>query len=236
MKLQSHSYQEIYNTHGEDTWLLISVFIKEMDTCLIKLDQAIKENDIDKARAELHQMIGAARILNDDKLEMEILRIQEIVKSRNLPKDGTNILENLESFLDNLFNYLSENRPNYHLHLLAIKESTVNQVKEMLEKEVAITCTFSATLEGCKAYLAATEPDIILVEYEYNNNSIEDLSNHLMASFINSPILLLTNNTEWKKLNLSSKYSCASGCVLKSDSSKIWIESIKTIANGRDYW
>ena len=236
MTPSNSSYNQIYNTHGEDTWVFLSVYIKEIDDCFVKLDLSITQKDITESRAQLHQMIGATRILNYVELEEKLVILQSKVKSSEGPKNCTQLLAEIQSHLDNIFAYALEKRPNYNVYLLAQKESTLSMVKELLEPEVKVACTYSTTVEDCMTWLSSNDADLVMVDSDENSTMLEELSNHFVSAYIETPVLLIKDNSKINIAELTSKYPNLNGCILKSASSEKWIESIKTIVNGRAYW
>ncbi len=236
MNLEKGRFQEIFNTYGDSAWLALSVFIREMDVCFISLIEAVKRNNISKARENLHQMIGAAGITSAIELEEELLKLQEIVKGPDFPGNSEYHLVQIQSYLNSLFEFIVNQRTNYSLHLLYHDNETLKSVKEKLPTEIQIELSSSNQNEDWKNRLIEDEFDLILLDAELGANGMEDFFNFLKEEFLTTPVLLIAQSIDVDLKELFNKHSSINGALSRSEEAIRWLESIRIVANGRDYW
>lgn len=236
MSLEKDPFKEVFKVYGESAWLALSVFIREMDACFISLSEAVKRNNISKARENLHQMIGAAGIARAIELEEELLRLQEIVKGSDFPGNSDYHLLQIQSYLNSLFEFMVNQRTNYTLHLLYQDNEILNSVREKLLAENQIKLSSSNQNDDWQNRLTEDEFDLILLDAELDANVIKDFFNFLKDKFLTTPVLLITQSIDVDLKELFKKHSSIYGALPKSADLTDWLESIKVITNGRNYW
>jgi hypothetical protein len=236
MNLSESVYQPIFDNYGENAWVVLPVFIKEMDTCFISLEKSLHRIDLHESRQVLHQMIGASKIMHVIEIEEELLTLQGIVKSPDFPRNCNDHLTKIKSQVNELFKYSIEHRKAYNLYLLYRKEDTFKRAQALVDEKTQLSLSYGISLADCISYLSSNEPGIIMTDFQVGSVNLEKLSAYLQSSFNNSPVLLIVDQAEGKTQESQKEYINVSGSLVKTATINQWFESIKTVANGRDSW
>lgn len=230
------SFLDTIDLQADNIWLILGVFLREMDGCFIQLDNAIKQNDVAASRAELHQMIGAASILNDSELEEILTNIQKTVKSKQPTRSSEHLLLKIKSHLDTIFNYLFDFRPSYQAYFMSDEVSESSIPEALQNTDTSIKCAHTSSVNEGLSYLADHEVEILMVKYDEEKDTFRELQELLQSAYIDSPILLVVDKPVIRNKEISSSYQNIHGSIQTSADLNEWVKAIKTIVNGRDYW
>ncbi len=229
-------FLDTIDPNAESIWQILAVFLREMDSCYVKLETAIDQNDVTAARAELHQMIGATGILNDVELAEILQTIQKIVKSDQPIQSCKSFLLKIKAHLDQIFLYSYEMRPGYRAHFILQKGADPKITAGLQSTVASIRCSQSNSVNDAFSYIKSNEVDIILIDCEEKHHKAIDLSKRLSSDFIDSSILLMVEKPEAFKKEIVSNYQNINGSIHHDADLDEWVKAIKTIVNGRDYW
>lgn len=228
---------KIISTFDEDMPEFLPVFLREMDSCLVNLKAAIQAYNYLKARAELHQMLGASRIVKDEKLELLLLQVQSLVKSDQSIENILPTLSEVASHLDKLFHALKDQRSSYCVHVLDDQQKITSMIKErLLEEEPFKSVITSASIEECVQHLTSKNGDILIADCYAIETCLQSVHESISSRFSNLPILIFSLEPQVIFKKLSNQYENLNGYVHKTAGVVKLIEGIKIIANGRDFW
>ncbi|MFT6054603.1 MAG: hypothetical protein ACJASP_001496 [Roseivirga sp.] len=236
MNRNESEYQEILDNYGDNAWLALPVFIRETDLCFLSLGSAIGRNDLPKSREDLHQMIGASKIMNAVEVEQHLLSLQTIVKSSEFPKSCDYYLEKIKAQVNDLYEFSVENRKAYHLYLLYNDEDTFNKVEELFDEKIQLSFSATSKLGDCISYLSSNHTDVIVTDYKVDSYNFTVLSDFLQSSYSNTPVLLIDEKADGNAKESQKEHPNISGSILKGATINQWLELIKTVANGHDCW
>jgi hypothetical protein len=236
MNQTESAYRQLFDNYGENAWVVLPVFIKEMDTCLISLEKSVARRDLHESRQVLHQMIGASKIMNIVEIVVELFTLQSIVKGPDFPRNCDYHLAQIKSQVSKLFEYILEHRKAYNLFLLYKEVDTFKKAQALVDEQTEISLAYSISLDDCISYLSSNEPDIIITDFQVGSVNLEKLSIFLQSKFKNSPVLLVVELANNETQESHKEYANVSGSLVKTATVNQWYESIKTVANGRDCW
>ncbi len=224
------------NIAYSDNWEFLSTYLKEMDFCLFNLQIAIEKKDTTASRSELHQMLGASRILNYSDLVDEIIALQSIIKGKNQSQDTTPLLTGIHKHLEELYRYLVMERPSYDVYLMSSDVDYFSSVQGSHAEIIKTTFSSCSTLEERKACLSSNDVDLIIYDYDGNLNRLKKFSAALVSSGIETPILLVSQYFSPFTPGRDSDIASLRGRLLKIPNLDQLVEGVKCIVNGRDYW
>lgn len=228
-----HNISQEFNTDYVRNWPFLAVYLREMEECWSRLTKAIQDDNTLAARAELHQMLGGTRILNYVGLEEKLVLLQSIVKSAKPSKEGIYLLTDIKVLLDELFEYLMEARRNYDFHLLAKSGRALSMLKDILHNEVQLSGSSSSSMEEYKSWESDNETDLIIIDAEQNTKLLDGLTEQMLSSFDETPVLLFSDSVDTKGITF---FPNISGQLKTSSDASQWIAAIQTVVNGRAYW
>lgn len=236
MNQTESAYRQLFDNYGQNAWVVLPVFIKEMDTCLISLEKSVARRDLHESRQVLHQMIGATKIMNLAEIEQELITLQSIVKGPDFPRNCDIHLAKIKSQVSKLFEYSLENRKEYNLYLFYKEEDTLKKAQALVDEKAHLSLNYSFSLDDCISYLSSNEPDIIITDFQLGSENLEKLMAFLKSTFKNSPVLLIVDKADGKTQESQKENPNISGSLEKNADLNQWYESINTVANGRDSW